>query len=157
MYTFAAMSAPVVEVGSMTSVRFRVSAADQAAFRALSGDDNPLHVDDEFAQARGFRGAVVYGGLIVAAISRLLGNQLPGPGCVWHSLKLDFRAPLYVDEAAEVQATVTHFSAGLGLWRLSLAVAAADRRVAKGEATAMLPNAAGATPADHAGDTDDNG
>ena len=66
----------------------------------------------------------------------------PGAGCVWHSLKLDFRAPLYVDEAAEVQATVTHFTEALGLWRLSLVVAAADRRIAKGEATAMLPGAA---------------
>lgn len=134
--------AAVIDVGSVTSVRLRVSAADQAAFRALSGDDNPLHFDDAFARARGFEGAVVYGGLIVAAISRLLGNELPGPGCVWHSLKLDFRAPLYVDQAAEVQATVTHFAEALGLWRLSLAVVVADRRIAKGEATAMLPTAA---------------
>jgi 3-hydroxybutyryl-CoA dehydratase len=154
------MSAPVVEVGAVTSVRFRVSAADQAAFRALSGDDNPLHFDDDFAQARGFRSTVVFGGLIVGAISRLLGNQLPGPGCVWHSLKLDFRGPLYVDEAAEVQATVTHFTEALGLWRLSLAVAVGDRRIAKGEATAMLPHAAGATRADraaHSDGADDNG
>ncbi len=126
------------EVGSVTSVHFRVSTANQAAFRALSGDDNPLHFDDAFARARGFAGPVVYGGLIVAAISRLLGNEVPGAGCVWHSLKLDFRAPLYVDEPATVQATLTHFTEALGLWRLGLDVAVPGRRIAKGEASAML-------------------
>jgi len=124
-------------------IEFRVTRDQMRAFAALSGDDNPIHDDADYARARGFQGPVVYGGLILAQVSRLLGTRLPGHGCVWHSLSMQFRSPLYVDEAAELRARVTHANEALGLVRLALEVRAGGRRVASGEAQALLAGARG--------------
>lgn len=117
---------------------FRISDADMAAFRSLSGDTNPLHDDPAFARRRGFAGPVVYGGLIVAQVSRLLGTRLPGPGCVWRSLTLRFRAPLYVGETARLAATIIHANEDLGVVDLKLRIDAAKRCIADGDAAALL-------------------
>ena len=128
--------------GLSSGLSFAVSQEDMDAFARLSADDNPIHSDAAFAQARGFEGPIVYGGLLVAAISRLLGTQLPGHGCVWHSLKIDFRAPLYVDETASLTGVVTYHNAELHLLRVALRLSCGDRLVAKGEAQASLKQAA---------------
>lgn len=107
-------------------------------YKNMSGDTNPLHWDDSYAQARQFKGRVVYGGLIVAAVSRLLGTQLPGPGCVWQSLSLQFRRPLYVDEAAEVIGLVTYSNPELRVLRMDIEVKRADDCIAEGSVQAGL-------------------
>ena len=117
---------------------FRITEQEMTAFRALSGDDNPLHEDADFACRRGFRGPVVYGGLIVARLSRLLGTELPGPGCVWRSIKLRFRAPLYVGEPAVLTASLVHSNEELGLFELKVRVESDGRCIAEGEASALL-------------------
>lgn len=127
-----------LSVSQETSLRFRISAADVSAFVRLSGDDNPLHLDARYARRRGFAGTVVHGGLIIAQVSRLLGTVLPGPGCVWHSLAIRFRAPLYIDEPAVLRAVVTYENIELGVMRLALGVRAGGRRIADGEAQASL-------------------
>lgn len=130
---------------------FRISDADMAAFRNLSGDTNPLHDDAAFARRRGFAGPVVYGGLIIAQVSRMLGTRLPGPGCVWRSLTLRFRAPLYVGETARLAATIVHANEDIGVVDLKLRIDAAKRCVAEGEAAALLmPDRAEAREAMHA-------
>ena len=65
--------------GATDSFEFVVSEAEQSSFAVLSGDFNPLHLDSDFAQARGLAGSVVYGGLIVAKVSQVIGMRLPGP------------------------------------------------------------------------------
>jgi len=117
---------------------FRIGAAQMRAFREISGDDNPLHDDAAFARLRGFDGPVVYGGLLVARISHLLGTVLPGPGCVWHSLKLNFRRPLMVDESACLTGETMQHNGDLGLYTLSLRITAGSDLVADGTALAAL-------------------
>jgi 3-hydroxybutyryl-CoA dehydratase len=134
----AADSFDRIREGLTEGLEFAVTAQDMDVFRTLSGDDNPLHLDEDFARARGFEGPVVYGGLMLAAISRLLGTKLPGYGCVWHSLRIDFKKPLYVDERATLTGAVTYCNASLGLLRVDLRIAAGDRVLAKGEAQASL-------------------
>jgi 3-hydroxybutyryl-CoA dehydratase len=119
-------------------VEFRVTDQEMAAFRLLSGDDNPLHHDADFARRRGFEGPVVYGGLIIAQVSRLLGTELPGAGCVWRSLTFKFRAPLYVGVPALASATIVHANEELGLYHLKIAIEASGRAIAEGEAAALL-------------------
>lgn len=119
---------------------FCINAPEMEAFRRLSADTNPLHEDEVFAREHGFDGVVVYGGLIVAQLSRLLGTRMPGFGCVWRSVSLNFRNPLYVGEQARVTATVVHANEALGLAELTVVVDAAGRRIAEGKAAAMLPH-----------------
>jgi len=132
-------------------VEFRINETEMAAFRALSGDTNPLHDDAAFAQRRGFSGPVVYGGLIIAQVSQMLGTRLPGPGCVWRSLSLRFRGPLYVGQTARLAATIVHANEELGVVDLKLRVDVGKHCIADGEAAALLlPERAEAREAVHA-------
>jgi 3-hydroxybutyryl-CoA dehydratase len=124
--------------GAIVRLEFRISAEDMQAFRRLSGDTNPLHLDAAFARQRGFRDVVVYGGLIVAQISRLLATAMPGPGCVWRSISLRFRKPLYVDATACLDARVVHANEAFGFVKLKLQVESGGAVVAEGEADAQL-------------------
>lgn len=117
---------------------FSISREDMASFRTLSGDTNPLHDDEAFARSRGFEGPVVYGALIVAQVSRLLGTRLPGPGCVWRSLALRFRGPLYIGQTARLAATIVHANEEIGTIDLKLRVDVGRRCIAEGEAAALL-------------------
>lgn len=122
--------------GLSAGISFSVHEEEMRSFRQLSGDDNPIHLDTAFAKSCGFEGPVVYGGLMIAVVSRLLGTRIPGHGCIWHSLKIDFRAPLYVDEVASLTGTVTYWNDSLRLLRVALRIECGDRLVAKGEAQA---------------------
>lgn len=117
---------------------FRISHNDMLAFARLSGDDNPVHLGDAFAQSRGFSAIIVYCGLMVVQCSRVMGIRVPGHGCVCRSLPLKFRAPLYVDEPARLTATVVHANDELGLVGLKIRIMAGTRCVADGEAAALL-------------------
>jgi 3-hydroxybutyryl-CoA dehydratase len=124
--------------GSAATVEFVIHRDEMTDFERLSGDTNPLHSDADFARRSGFKDVVVYGGLILAHVSRLLGTVLPGAGCVWRSISLNFRNPLYVDETARVTATVTHSNDELAVIQARILVEAGGRRIAEGEAAAML-------------------
>jgi 3-hydroxybutyryl-CoA dehydratase len=133
-----------------TQLEFRITLADMSAFRRLSGDTNPLHDDAAFARRCGFDDVVVYGGLIVAQVSRLLGTLIPGPGCVWRSLTFKFRNPLYVGVRARLRASVVYSNETFRLVRLKLRVEAANVLIAEGEAEAQLAAAASERSAVHA-------
>ena len=117
---------------------FTVSEADQQAFALLSGDYNPLHLDATFAEARGLSGAVVYGAMIVAKISQIVGMHLPGPSGIWSALKIDFRQPLYVGETAHVHIDTSHYSEATRTLSLKIAVTRGERLIASGSALATL-------------------
>lgn len=127
-----------VTEGLQTGVDFSITPQQMRQFAALSGDFNPLHTDEAFARGKGFDGIVVYGGLLIAKVSQLIGMQLPGRNGVWASVSLDFRKPLYVDQTARVEGTVTAVSAATGLVCLKLAVRTADTVLAKGSAEVIL-------------------
>jgi 3-hydroxybutyryl-CoA dehydratase len=124
--------------GRKAIAEFRITHAEMDAFRALSGDTNPIHDESDYPRRHGFDGAVVYGGLLVAQISRFLGTRLPGPGCVERSIALRYRAPLYVGEPARLIVEVVHANEGLGLVDMKLRIESGSRRIAEGEAAAML-------------------
>ena len=87
-----------LQVGQTESVTRAISAEDVAAFARLSGDYNALHVDDEFAARTEFAGRVVHGFLHASLLSNLVGMRLPGPGALYLSQTIDFRAPVYIDD-----------------------------------------------------------
>ncbi|HZE93055.1 MAG TPA: MaoC/PaaZ C-terminal domain-containing protein [Rhizobacter sp.] len=124
--------------GMQTVVDFTVTAQQMQQFAELSGDFNPLHLDDAFARGKGFEAAVVYGALMVAKVSQLIGMRLPGRDSVWASLALDFRKPLYVGQAAQVEGVVAEVSESTGMVALKLTVRAAGKVLAKGSAEVVV-------------------
>ena len=127
-----------IEAGHERSWDFCITEADMLSFAELSEDRNSIHLDPASARNRGFDDVVVYGALIVAKISALLGTRLPGDGTVWTGLDLNFVSPLYVNQAATVTATVKHLSRATRLIVLFIRVDAGDRRIAKGSAECLL-------------------
>lgn len=76
-------------------------------FAGLSGDNNPLHVDEEYARAGRFGGCVVHGILVSGLISRVLGTQLPGEGSIYLEQNLSFRKPVYVGDRVTARVRIT--------------------------------------------------
>jgi len=124
--------------GLRASVGFTITSSQMRQFAELSGDFNPLHTEPAFAQAKGHPGPVVYGALLVAKVSQLIGMQLPGRDGTWASLSLDFKRPLYVDQPAEVEGTVKSVHASTGWVELSLVVRSQGKVLAKGRAEVVV-------------------
>jgi 3-hydroxybutyryl-CoA dehydratase len=76
------------------SVSKVITDEDVKAFAGLSGDVNPVHLDDEFASGTIFKKRIAHGFLTGALFSTVLGTKLPGPGCIYLSQGLKFRAPV---------------------------------------------------------------
>lgn len=75
-------------------------------FAELTGDTNPLHLDESFARKSRFGRRICHGMLVASMISRIMGINFPGPGTVIVKQLLKYRAPVYIDETVEVQVTV---------------------------------------------------
>lgn len=80
-----------------TKASFSVTITDEMVnmFRDLSGDDNPLHLDREYAIGKGMKDRVVYGMLVSAFYSKLVGMYLPGKFGMLHEIKINFNRPVY--------------------------------------------------------------
>jgi 3-hydroxybutyryl-CoA dehydratase len=126
-----------LEVG-MTAVRTRVvTDADIRAFADLSGDHNPVHLDDGFAARSIFKGRVAHGMLAGAFISALLASELPGPGAVYLSQKLDFKRPIRPGDEITVKIVLTALEPPRAV--LSTQVLVRGKLAVDGEAVAALP------------------
>lgn len=88
-----------------------VSEEDLKKFVDLTGDDNPLHVDEEFAKGTSFKKRVVHGMLGASFISTVIGTKLPGPGALWFEQRLRFERPVRIGDELTVRAKITHISA----------------------------------------------
>jgi len=86
-----------------------IGEADVAAYARISGDENPIHLDETYAQGTRFGGRIVHGMLIAGLISAVLGNKLPGPGAIYLSQILRFTAPVRVGETVTVRVRVTEW------------------------------------------------
>ena len=94
------------------SRRFEFVVTDQMMknFSNISGDFNPLHINNEYAKLKGFDGVVVYGGLLISQISQIIGMHLPGDNSLWNGLSVNFIKPLMVGQKAIIEAIVVHVS-----------------------------------------------
>lgn len=124
--------------GLERTVTFTVTLDQMRAFAELSGDYNPLHVDDAFAREKGYEGCVVYGALLIAKVSQLIGMRLPGRDSVWASISFDFKRPLYVGREAQVEGTLVNVHRATGMVELALVVRSDGRVLGKGKAEVVL-------------------
>lgn len=92
--------------GDSASLVKTITAADISKFVDLTGDDNPLHVDAEYATGTPFKEIVVHGMLGASFISTVIGTQLPGPGALWISQSFEFSLPVRLGDTLTVACTV---------------------------------------------------
>ena len=94
-----------LKVGMVATFSKTITEADIVLFAGVSGDNNAVHVNEEFAATTRFGGRIAHGFLTASVISAAIANRLPGPGTVYLSQQLQFRAP--VRPGQTVHATVT--------------------------------------------------
>ena len=87
---------------------------DVQTFSKLSGDTNPIHLDENYARQTRFGGRIIHGMLVASLISSALGTILPGPGCVYASQQLSFRAPARIGERLTARVRVSDWDATKG-------------------------------------------
>ena len=117
-----------------------VSEADIVLFAGVSGDTNPVHINQQFAEATPFKGRIAHGILSASFISTVLGTRLPGPGAIYVSQNLRFRAPVKAGDTVVARATVKEIHAERRRVVLTTVCTVGDTVVIEGEAVAMVDN-----------------
>ena len=93
-------------IGATASITKTIGESEIAAFAALTGDVNPMHLSADFAQRTRYHRPIAHGMLTASLISTVIGTKLPGPGSIWVSQTLNFRRPVFVGETITATATV---------------------------------------------------
>jgi 3-hydroxybutyryl-CoA dehydratase len=102
-------------VGQRATFSKTITEADIQAFAQLSGDRNPLHLDDAFARRTRFGRPVAHGVLVAGVISAVLGNVLPGPGAIYLSQTLKFLRPVFPGDTVTATVEVTAYREDKGI------------------------------------------
>jgi 3-oxoacyl-[acyl-carrier protein] reductase len=95
-----------INIGEKASISRKITEEDIRKFVDMTGDDNPLHVDDKFAATTSYKEVVVHGMLGASFISTIIGTKLPGPGALWISQNLEFLLPVRLNDVLTVIAEV---------------------------------------------------
>ena len=96
-----------IKIGEKAEFTRQIQQKDVEAFSQLTGDFNPIHLDEQFAKRTFFRGRIVQGMLTSSFLSRIIGMSLPGRGGIYLSQSLKFLKPVRVDDTIRVVAAVT--------------------------------------------------
>jgi len=131
-----------LSVGQSAELTRVASAAVVDAFAEISGDDNPIHLDDAYAKTTSFGGRIAHGMLAAAYVSAVLGTKLPGPGAIYLNQSLRFRRPVRLGDEVTARVTVTTLDAQRGQVTLSTVCTVGGKTVVDGEAVVMAPRRA---------------
>jgi 3-hydroxybutyryl-CoA dehydratase len=93
-------------VGMSATFSKTITEADIVLFAGVSGDNNALHINEEYAQSTPFGGRIAHGMLTASVISAAVANKLPGPGAIYMSQSLIFRAPVRPGDTVHAKVTV---------------------------------------------------
>jgi acyl dehydratase len=94
------------EVGATASISKQLGAREVELFSEMTGDRNPLHVDEAAAKASRFEGLITQGGVTSGLLNAVVAEKLPGPGTVFLSVSWQFRRPTYLGETMTAVVTV---------------------------------------------------
>ena len=128
-----------LEVGQSAELTRTVQDGDLAAFAAVTGDDNPVHLDEAYAAATPFKGRIAHGMLSASYISAVMANKLPGPGTIYISQTLSFRRPVRIGDAVTATVKVSAIDAARGRVTLATEARVAGKVVVEGEAVVAPP------------------
>ena len=128
-----------LKVGDSAEVSRTVADEDVRAFAELTGDRNPIHLDEEYAASTRFGRRIAHGMLGASLISAVLANELPGRGTVYLSQTLKFTAPVFLGDTVTARVVVKHVREDKPVVTLET-VCTNDRgeRVVEGEAVVLV-------------------
>lgn len=128
-----------LKVGMSAVYSRTITDTDLRNFSGVSGDTNPMHLNEEYARSTPFKGCIVHGFLTASLLSTVIGTKLPGPGCLYVNQTLRFKAPVYVGDTVYAKATVTALQPEKRRAVLHTQCVVKDVIVLDGEAVVQLP------------------
>ena len=114
--------------------------ADVKAFASLSEDDNPLHLDEEYAAGTSFKKPVVHGVLLLGMFSRIFGNVYPGRGSIYLSQTADFLRPAYLNQRITAKVSLVQYDSGKRIGEFqTICLNEAGKKILSGKAEVLFP------------------
>ena len=129
-----------LEVGMEASHEKMVSEGDIANFAEVSGDYNPVHMDETYAAGTFFKSRIAHGMLTASFISTVLGTRLPGPGCIYLSQNLRFLAPVRIGDTVKALARVAGLDMAKRRAQFACHCEVNGKIVVEGEAMVFVPS-----------------
>ena len=129
-----------LSLGMRETISKRVENEDVIGFAELSGDHNPIHLSEHFARKTRFGARIVHGLYTAALISTVIGMYLPGPGAVYLSQTLNFRAPVKIGDVINVVVEVIELVEKGRRARLKCECLVDGKVELDGEAIVMVPS-----------------
>jgi 3-hydroxybutyryl-CoA dehydratase len=126
--------------GMTASYAKTVTDADIVLFAGVSGDTNPVHLNDEFARETMFKGRIAHGMLSASLISTVFGTKMPGPGCIYMSQTLRFKAPVRPGDTVTARVTVVELKPEKKQARFDCVCLVNGKAVLDGEAIILVPS-----------------
>ena len=96
-----------IKIGMSESYSQTITDADIKSFAGISGDHNPVHMSEEYAEQSRYKKRIAHGMISSSFFSALFGTKLPGPGCVYVNQSLDFKRPVYIEDTVNAIVTVS--------------------------------------------------
>ena len=131
-----------LNLGQSAERAHKVTEGDINAFAAVSGDNNPVHLDEAYAATTPFKTRIAHGMLSAGYISALLGTQLPGPGAIYISQTMNFKRPVRIGDEVLTRAKVSAIDSERARVTLEVVCEVAGKPVVEGEAVVMVPKRA---------------
>lgn len=121
-----------LQVGESISREHAISQEMIASFAELSGDQNPLHVDESYAKKTEFGRTIAHGMLLGALVSECIGMHLPGKRCLLVKETLEFKKPVYAGDTVVIEGVIVRKSTSTGLLEISVRIVRREETVAEG-------------------------
>ncbi len=128
-----------IETGMSAVYSKTITDADILLFSGVSGDTNPLHLDHDFAAGTVFKSRIAHGMLSASLLSTIFGTKLPGPGCIYMSQNLRFKAPVRSGDTVLARATVTEILLDKRRVHFACLCTVGQTAVIEGEAVIQVP------------------
>lgn len=128
-----------IQVGMTVSYSQTITDSDIKSFAGISGDNNPVHMSDEYATGSRYRKRIAHGFISASFFSALFGTKLPGPGCVYVSQSLSFKRPVFIGDT--VTATIVVKSVDKSKYKVLFQTVCKvkNKTVIDGEAVIFIP------------------
>jgi 3-hydroxybutyryl-CoA dehydratase len=128
-----------LSIGQEASISNTVTADVINAFASVSGDRNPVHIDADYAAATMFKERIAHGMLSAAYISAVFGMALPGPGAIYISQTLNFKAPVKIGDTVVATVKVSELVPEKKRAKFECVCTVEGKPVVVGEALLMVP------------------
>ena len=127
-----------IKIGQSAEFLKIISEEEIKKFAQLTGDNNPIHLDDQYAKKTMFKKRIAHGLLTASLISTVIATKLPGPGSIYLDQSLKFLAPVYIGDQIRIFVKVTKKNIEKRIVMLSTEAYVSEKKIITGEARILL-------------------